>query len=76
MLVFHFGKRATVSVFVSSRQRVCLQGLARPVPRYAVTVIYKNQQCMKQKIFSVFRKKSKAINKTFNDEFRKVVISN
>ena len=28
-----------------------LQGLARPVPRYAVTVIYRNQQRMKQKRF-------------------------
>ena len=32
-------------------------GLARPVPRYAVTVIYRNQQRKKQEIFSVFQKK-------------------
>ena len=34
-----------------------LRGLARPVPRYAVTVIYRNQQHKKQKRFSVFRKR-------------------
>ena len=34
-----------------------LRGLARPVPRYAVTVIYRNQQRKKQKIISVLRKK-------------------
>ena len=34
-----------------------LGGLARPVPRYAATVIYKNQQRKKQKRLSVLRKK-------------------
>ena len=34
-----------------------LQGLARSVPRYAVTVIYSNRQRKKQKRFSVLRKK-------------------
>ena len=36
-----------------------LGGLARPVPRYAVTVIYRNQKCKKQKRFSVLRKQIK-----------------
>ena len=52
-----------------------LRGLVRPVPRYAMTVIYRNQQRKKQR-FSVFRKKkSKAKNKNNNDDFRKVVTS-
>ena len=47
-----------------------LRGLARPVPRYAVTVIYRNQQRNKQKRFFVIRKKraklkTKKITKTF-----------
>ena len=33
-----------------------LRGPTRPVPRYAVTVIYRNQQCKKQKRFSILRK--------------------
>ena len=45
-----------------------LRGL---VPRYAVTVIYRNQQ-RKKKISIPPEKKSKAKN---NDDFRKVVIS-
>ena len=52
-----------------------LRGLARPVPRYAVTVIYRNQQRKKQQRFSVLRKKSKTKNKKNNDDFWKVVIS-
>ena len=53
-----------------------LRGLARPVPRYAVTVIYRNQQRKKQKRFSVLRKKgAKPKTKKNNDDFRKVVIS-
>ena len=52
-----------------------LQRLAKPVPRYAVTVIYRNQQRKKQKRFFVLRKKSKAKNKKINDNFRKIVIS-
>ena len=45
------------------------------MPQYAVTVIYRNQQC-KKKRFSVFQKeKSKAKNKKINDDFRKVIIS-
>ena len=47
-----------------------LRGLARPVPRYAVTVIYRNQQRKKQKGFSVLRRKrakpkTKKITTTF-----------
>ena len=47
-----------------------LRGLARPVPRYAATVIYRNQQRKKQKRFSVLRKKrakpkTKKITTTF-----------
>ena len=34
-----------------------LRELARPVPRYAMTVIYRNQQRKKQHRFSVLRKK-------------------
>ena len=53
-----------------------LRGVVRPVPRYAVTVIYRDQQCKKQKIFSVFRKKrAKPNTKKNSDDFRKVVIS-
>ena len=37
-----------------------LRGFARPVPRYAVTVIYRNQQRKKQKRFSVLRKKKQS----------------
>ena len=37
-----------------------LRGLARPVLRYAVTVIYRNQQRKKQKRFFVFRKKEQS----------------
>ena len=48
-----------------------LQGLARSVPRYAVTVIYRNQQRKKPKTFSVFRKKSKAKNKIITTTFGK-----
>ena len=39
-----------------------LRELARPLQRYAVTVIHRNQQRKKQKIFYAFRK-SKAKNK-------------
>ena len=47
-----------------------LRGLARPVPRYAVTVIYRNQQREKRKKISVLRKKrakpkTKKITTTF-----------
>ena len=47
-----------------------LRRLAKLVPRYAVTVIYRNQQRKKQKRFSVFRKrrakpKTKKITTTF-----------
>ena len=34
-----------------------LRGLARPVPRYAMTVIYRNQQRKKQQRFLSFEKK-------------------
>ena len=37
-----------------------LRGLARPVPQYAVAVIYRNQQRKKQKRFSVLRKKEQS----------------
>ena len=47
-----------------------LRGL---VPRYAVTVIYRNQQRKKKKISCPPEKKSKAKN---NDGVRKVVMSN
>ena len=41
-----------------------LRGLARPVPRYAVTVIYRNQQRKKQKkIFCPPKKRSKVKKK-------------
>ena len=53
-----------------------LRGDVRPVPRYAVTVTYKNQQRKKQKIFSVFRKEKQNQSKKYNDDFWKVVISN
>ena len=53
-----------------------LRELARPVPRYAVAVIYRNQQRKKQRIFSVLQKKIKAKNKKNIDDFRKIVISN
>ena len=46
-----------------------LRGL---VPRYAVTVIYRNQQRKKKKISCLPEKKSKATN---NDDVQKVVIS-
>ena len=46
-----------------------LRGL---VPRYAVTMTYRNQQRKKNKISCPPEKKSKAKN---NDDFRKVVIS-
>ena len=53
-----------------------LRGLAMPVQRYAVTVIYRNQQRKKQKTFSVLRKKrAKPKTKKNNDDFRKVVSS-
>ena len=39
------------------RSQPSQQKPARPVPRYAVTVIYRNQQRKKQKRFSVLRKK-------------------
>ena len=59
----------------SQQSRTCWT-FARPVPQYAVTVIYRNQQHKKQKRFSVLRKKKgKAKNKKNNDDFRKVVIS-
>ena len=49
-----------------------LRGLARPVPRYAMTVIYRNQQRKKQKKFSVFwKKKSKAKIKKIATTFGK-----
>ena len=49
-----------------------LRGLARPVPRYAVTVIYRNQQRKKQKRFSVLRKKrAKLKSKTITTSFGK-----
>ena len=54
-----------------------LRWLARPVPRYAVTVIYRNQQRKKQKRFSVLRKKEQSQKqKKNNDDFQKVVIYN
>ena len=37
-----------------------LRELARPVPRYALTVIYRNQQRKKQNRFSVLRKKEQS----------------
>ena len=37
-----------------------LRGLARPVLRYAVTVIYRNQQRKKQKRFAALRKKKQS----------------
>ena len=37
-----------------------LRELAKPVLRYAVTVIYRNQQRKKQKRFSVLRKKEQS----------------
>ena len=50
-----------------------LGGLARPVPRYAVTVIYRNQQRKKQKRFSLLRKTTEQSQKQKNnDGFRKV----
>ena len=49
-----------------------LRGLARPVPRYAMTVIYRNQQRKKQQRFSVFRKKrAKPKTKITTTTFRK-----
>ena len=51
-----------------------LRGLARPVPRYAVTVTYRNQQRGKKNFLSS-EKKSKAKSKKYNDDFQKVVIS-
>ena len=53
-----------------------LRGLTRPVPRYAVTVIYRNQQCKKQQRFSVLRKKEQSQKQKNNDDFRKVDIYN
>ena len=53
-----------------------LGGLARPVPRYAVTVIYRNQQRKNQKDFLSSEKKTKPKTKENNDDFWKVVISN
>ena len=49
-----------------------LQGVARPVPQYAVTVIYRNQQRKKQKkIFLFTETKSKAKNKKITATFGK-----
>ena len=50
-----------------------LRGLARLVPRYAVTVINRNQQRKKQKWFSVLWKKDQSQKTKNNDRFRKVV---
>ena len=56
-----------ITIYPSLRNKVehveLLRGVARPVPRYAVTVIYRKQQRKKQKKFSVLQKKSKAKNK-------------
>ena len=41
-----------------------LQGLATPVPRYAVSVIYRKQQLKKQKRFSVFQKNKSKTKKS------------
>ena len=51
-----------------------LRGLARSVPRYAVTVIYRNQQRMKQKIFSVLQKKAKPKTKRITETFGKSLL--
>ena len=52
-----------------------LRGLARPVPRFAVTVTYRNQERKKQERFSELRKKGvKLKTKKNNDDFLKVVI--
>ena len=59
----------------SQQSRTCWT-FARPVPQYAVTVIYRNQQHKKQKSFSVFRKKRAKPKKKNNDDFQKVVIYN
>ena len=49
-----------------------LRGLARPVPRYAVIVIYRNQQRKKQKRFCLLRKKrAKAKTKKIATTFGK-----
>ena len=52
-----------------------LRGLARPVPRYAVTVICRNQQQKTKKIFCPPKKRAKLKTKKDNENFRKVVIS-
>ena len=52
-----------------------LLGLARPMPRYAVTVTYGNQQRKAQKRFSLFRKKQSEKQKKNIDDFRNVGVS-
>ena len=52
-----------------------LQGLARLVPHYAVTVIYRNQQRKKQKNIFSFPKKKQSQEQNNNDDFWQVVIS-
>ena len=49
--------------------------LRGPVPRYAVTVIYRNQQRKKQKNIFSFPKKKQIQEQNNNDDFWKVVIS-
>ena len=53
-----------ITINPSPRNKVAhvelLRGLARPVVRYAVTMIYRNQQRKKQKRFSVLRKKEQS----------------
>ena len=53
-----------------------LRAFVWPVPQYAVTVIYKNQQHKKAKDFLFSKKRAKLKTKTYIDDFRKVVISN
>ena len=53
-----------------------LRELARPLQRYAVTVIHRNQQRKKTKIFLCFSKEQGQKQTKNNDDFWKVVLFN